>query len=49
MVAQEPLEDLSPAADVRSINKWHKELDELTEKLRSASDLLRDKFVGELA
>jgi hypothetical protein len=47
MVIQEPMEDLAPDADIQAINKWQSELDELTEKLRTASSLLRDKFAGE--
>ena len=48
MVVQEPLESLARDVDMRSINKWQSELDELTEKLRSANALLRAKFAVEL-
>jgi hypothetical protein len=48
MSIQEPLENVSPNADLNSINEMQRELDELTEKLRSAEPLLRDKFADQL-
>jgi hypothetical protein len=34
---------------MNSINKLQGELDELTERLRTANDLLRDKFANHLS
>jgi hypothetical protein len=48
MSIQEPLENVSPNADLNSINEMQRELDELTEKLRSAEPLWRDKFADQI-
>jgi hypothetical protein len=48
MSIQEPLENAARDSDLNSINKMQRELDELTEKLRSVAPLLRDKFTDHL-
>jgi hypothetical protein len=49
MSLQEPLENIASDADINSINKLQGELDELTGRLRTANDLLRDKFANHLS